>query len=176
MFNVEGQELKMEIKNESVTPSDLSKLKSEGREANLASWYACFYSKRFWQYFLMMLLGNLQCTIFDRDFGRDGSREDVKAIQLVTPIIISFLFTKIGFRHVFNFLMLINIAIGVVSIALFATGDRPFRHNENSSYPWTLYIIYRFSIAIEVGIKIVMVSSCPWTFGLKFGSLAMCFI
>lgn len=145
VYEVDGNELKLdnEISSTNYDP------RNNHQMANMTYWYSCFYSKRFWQYFIMILLGNFQSNVFFRDLGRDGSRNDVRIIKCFVPTFVSYAQSKIGFKPVFIFLMSIMLAVGIANIVIESIYDRGFRDSDNITYHTLAYYLYRLSIAVS---------------------------
>lgn len=146
------------------------------QEANLNCWYAFIYSMRFWQYFFLDLFGGFLGLTFYRDFGRAGEGAESDLIKFGSSIIIGYSYAHLGFRTVFIILILINIVIGVSAIIVNnkTTDDDHYEFDKRNNT--SLLILYRIMEVVDSGKTVLIASSSPRTFGIRYGSLVMCFI
>lgn len=156
----------LKLKDDFLTHSQLIQRSKEMKsEANMVSWHACFYSVRFWQYFLMNALGCYMYFAFFSLFDKAGHGTTSTYYRMLTCPVIAVLYEVLGFRIVHSLLMFLNIAIGVLGL----TKDFDDANVESR-------ILYRLSAIVQTGQFILNLAAVPQTFGIKFGCVVLCFV
>lgn len=146
--------------------------KNPHTNANLKDWYGFVYSTRFWQYFSMNSFATFMKCVFYRDIGRAGLDWRSNVISSASVIVFGLLFARLGFKWPFGIIMGANIIIGVFSIVIELIDPGP----NGEKYHHLQLILYRFIEALGAGETVLIVASTPRTFGIKYGSLVMCFV
>lgn len=134
----------------------------------MVSWYACFFSIKFWQYFFMNAFATYLYAMFFQQYDKAGHGVTSTWIRVATCPIAAVLYDLLGFRVVHTMLMLLNISIGIVGLTTSL--------EEQETFGDTIQTVYRLSAAVQTGLFVIYLSSVPRTFGIKFGCVALSFV